>query len=59
MRSAIPTKLKVLAGAAAGLMGPATVFALLLGGPPVGIGVLLAFIFFFIILYLYIVRRHG
>jgi hypothetical protein len=59
MASPIPIKIKVAAAIAAGLMGPAVVFSFLLGGPMAGIGVLLAFVFFFLILYMYVVRQYG
>jgi len=58
MWKSIPLKFRVIAFAAACLIGPVTFLAILLAGIEAGLVSLLAFIFVFVVLYLYGFRRY-
>jgi hypothetical protein len=59
MLGRVPSVLIWLVCAGVLLIGPVSVLAFLLGGMYVGVGALLAWIFYFVTLYIIIVRQYG
>ncbi len=59
MLEKIPALYWIILAAAVLLSGPITAFSFLLGGIEVGVGAVLVIFFFFLALYIIIVRRFG